>query len=490
MLPPSSDDMNTTAPGNPAESSGGANVPASVDSVMGDGDAVPITPADSVMKDDGGAEANGTANSTKGDVDNVPAAPTRPPPIPPRPEQQFEQKPADPPKPKLSSIEESARQQDAAEVMSNIFDLIRCAIRGDEVLREDEQGDAVKKIFFSDVTTVLEDAEGVKKNQESRDHILAATAQRDRSLYAILDEDFGKQDKEGGGGTRYDYIEKAAPVQIFNVRRIAFNKILKRLEYDHSHIALDTTMYMDRYMSETPTLGEAQLLELRQAQWARQEKVYELDGKRKKLQTTGLEGMTVPDCLEATRDFVDGLRAEKEEQGQDSLPTPPPELTDALHDRAKHLAKDLEAMDPQIAQLESEIDTVFRDCNDIPYRLHAVFTHRGDVKGGHYWIYIYDFQNKMWRRYNDGDVEDVEESVVLAKQEGSRPQVSTGMVYIRADLVEEVTEAVCRKPEPVPVEEGNDGDMLMRDVWMDDGQMPALEPVGGGMPVIEGVEKE
>jgi ubiquitin carboxyl-terminal hydrolase 25/28 len=498
MLPPPSGNTKPTIPEGPAATNGDANSVASMDSVIGGADAE-ITPADSVMNDDGGAQANGMTTITTGDENDVPVAPTRPPPVPPRPEQQPEQKPTEKPvtptkpkpKPKISSIEESARQQDAAEVMANIFDLIRCAIKGDEILREGEQGDAVKKIFFSDVTTVLEDAEGIKKNRESRNHLLVSTGQRDRSLYAVLDDDFGKDEKEDGAGTRYDYIEKAAPFQIINVKRIQFNRRQKQLVYDYSHIGLDTTMYMDRYMSETPTLGEAQLLELRQAQWAKQNELRELDERRKKLQTTGIEGMTLPDCLEAACEFVDDLRAEKE-PGQDSLPTPPPELAASLHERAKYLAKDLEAIDPQIAQLESEIDTVFRDCRSVPYRLHAVFTHRGSIKGGHYWIYIYDFQNKKWRKYNDEYVEDVEEGVVLAKQEGERPQVSTGMVYIRADLVEEVTQAVCRRPEPVAVEESGDMDVDMRDIWEDEeDQVPALEPVDmGNVPVIEGVKKE
>jgi ubiquitin carboxyl-terminal hydrolase 25/28 len=485
MLPPLSGDANSTTPGDQAATSGDTDSPASVDSVMGGGAVEPITPADSVMNDDSGAQANGTAETTKGDGNNVPAAPTRPPPVPPRPEQQPEKKPAPQSKPKLPSLEESARQQDAAEVMGNIFDLIRCAIKGDEVLRQGEQGDAVKKIFFGDVMTVLEDAEGTKKKHEPRNHLLVSPGYRDRSLHAILDYELGEHEQEGGKGTRYDYIENAAPVQIINVRRLQFDKTQKQARYDHSHIGLDTTMYMDRYMSETPTLGEAQLLELRHAQWAKQKELLELDEKRQTLQTTGIEGMTLPDCLEATCDFVADMRAE-EEQGQDFLPTPPPELADALHDRAKNLVKELDAMDPQIAQLETEIDTVFRDCQSIPYRLHAVFIHRGDAKGGHYWIYIYDFQNNIWRKYNDEEVDDVEESEVLAKQEDKRPYVSTGMVYIRADLVEEVTEAVCRRPDPVAIEESG-GDVLMRDVWEDDlDTMPALEP----LPVIEGVEKE
>ena len=58
-----------------------------------------------------------------GDQTDCPPPPSRPPPVPPRPDVQS--------KTKIGIVEESARQQDAAEVMGNIFDLISCAIKGE-----------------------------------------------------------------------------------------------------------------------------------------------------------------------------------------------------------------------------------------------------------------------------------------------------------------------------------------------------------------------
>jgi ubiquitin carboxyl-terminal hydrolase 25/28 len=482
MLPP------TAMQSAPAEAPAGSVVTddeaKSADSVMRNTDAASMTPADSIMADDGSA--------SKGESD-IPAPPTRPPPIPPRADPKPATKPAVQSSTKIGRIEESARQQDAAEVMSNIFDLISCAITGDSILREGEQGDAIKKLFFGDVTTVMEKPDGVQKVQELRDHFLVATGQRDRSLYATLDEDFGLGEIEGGSGTRYDYVEQAAPIQIINVKRLQFNK--GQPVYDHSHIGLEKTMYLDRYLARTPTLDEAQLLELRKAQWAKQKELRELDTKRTKLWTSGMEGMNLPDCLEATSEFVNSLATEKSEHeqpswSQDFLPTPPPELSDALHSRAADLAADLSGIDDQMTILESEINTVFKDCNSVPYRLHAVFTHRGDVKGGHYWIYIYDFQNNDWRVYNDERVDPVvEESIVLDKEEGTRPKVSTGVVYVRADLVDEYTEAVCRRPEKP--EEDVQADVEMKDVTFTvdpDEEMPPVDLKD--VPVIEGVVKE
>lgn len=487
MLPPSAD--LATAVELPAGSGAGNSDIDSKDAVMNNADTATVTPPDSEMKEDVPNQEDGSAKETKGDEDDVPAPPTRAPPVPPRADPKPAVKSTVSSSTKIGRIEESARQQDAAEVMANIFDLISCAITGDSVLREGEQGDAIKKLFFGDVTTVMEKPDGVQKNQELRDHFLVATGRRDRSLYATLDEDFGLGEIEGGGGTRYDYVEQAAPIQIINVKRLQYEK--GQPVYDHSHIGLEKTMYLDRYLARTPTLDESQLLELRKIQWAKQKQLRELDAKRTKLQTSGIEGMNVPDCLEATSDFIQSLSTDKsDDEGQlTSLPTPPPELADALHKRASDLASELSGIDAQMTSLESEISNVFQDCTSVPYRLHAVFVHRGDVKGGHYWIYIYDFQNKEWRSYNDDRVEKVEdENAVLGKEEGKRPKVSTGVVYVREDLAEQYTEAVCRRPEQPNVEKK---DVEMKDVINDaDSELPDLEPVDTtGMPVIEGVEK-
>ena len=47
------------------------------------------------------------------------------------------------------------------------------------------------------------------------------------------------------------------------------------------------------------------------------------------------------------------------------------------------------------------ISSQFADFNNLPYRLYAVFVHHGSVSFGHYYIYIFDFDKKIWRKYND-----------------------------------------------------------------------------------------
>jgi ubiquitin carboxyl-terminal hydrolase 25/28 len=454
------------------------------------------TVADSVMGDDKSDTSMQAMDlqepSQKPDeVNNMqPPPPNRPPPIPPRPAA-----PIAPAKSKIGNIEESARQQDAAEVLSNIFDLFSCAIRAKGMLREQEQLDKIKELFFSDVTSVRNLEPKKEETQELRDHFLVSPGWRDRNLYATLDDDFGLSEMDGGV-TKYDYIRVAAPIQIINLRRLQFDREKGEQVYDRSHIGLEPTLYLDRYLEETKSLSREELLKLREAQWEKQRLLRVLGERREALRRTEIEGLDLADSVDEASAFMQALSSKYEQPEGDQLPTPPPELSDALSGKADHLRKDIEQIDAEMSKLEAEIDGIFKNARDCPYRLHAVFTHRGGTKGGHYWIYIYDFQNGIWRKYNDEHVTPADENDLFKQEQGATPAASTGVVYIREDLIHDLTEAVKRVPmsEDVPPAANGVADTQMSDIQMEDVDYEVLprpgivKPVKYDVQVIDGVE--
>lgn len=458
-------------------------------------DASSTTARDSIM-DDARSDTSMQAMDLQDHNEDAEAAPadlllqpTRPPPIPPRPAPQANQG-----KSKLGNIEESARQQDAAEVLSNIFDLFSCAIRGDSMLREDEQQDTIKKLFFSDVTSVRNVQPKPEETKELRDHFLVSPGWRDRNLYATLDDDFGLSEMEGGV-TKYDYIDQAAPIQIINLRRLQYDRIKGEQVYDRSHIGLETTLYLDRYLGKTQSLPQLELLKLREAQWDKQRQLRLFDERRGELRKTEFQGQELPDIVEETGAFLQELAKQYEQHDDNTLPTPPPELAEALQAKADQLKKELADIDAHMTQLEADVDRVFQGAHDHPYKLHAVFTHRGGTKGGHYWIYIYDFQGGLWRKYNDDQVTLADEKDIFEREIANIPPASTGVVYIRADLVDELTEAVKRvlaveEPSTLPngTHQTQMSDVAMQDA--DDNQPPLLEPIKYDVQVINGIEKE
>jgi ubiquitin carboxyl-terminal hydrolase 25/28 len=460
------------------------------------GELAVIDPADSVMGDDQSDTSMQAMNLGDDSKDpdtaasSLPAPPTRPPPVPPRPAPQE--------KSKISSMEWKASQQDASEILSNIFDLLRCAIKSQGTLEDNEQFDQIKEIFFSDVISVRNTKPKPKTSTEPRDHFLVSPGFRDRSICATLDDEFDEVELDGGL-TKYDYIAKPAPVQIINLRRLQFDPVAQRQMYDRSHIRLETPLYLDRYLQKTQTLSELQLLELRRVKWRTQAQLEVLIKRVEELKKTAIEGMNVADAVEETSSFVRDLVTESQLESEKKLPTPPPELADVLSDKATSLKEELANIDTEMRQLESETDCIFKDCKDVPYRLHAVFMHRGSQTSGHYWIYIYDFQNDMWRKYNDDQVDIADMNDVFKLEEGSAPAASTGVVYVREEMVHQLTQAVKREPVAVPSEQptanGNvetREDIEMREETEQDTQMRDADndmlPLGP-LEVIDGVEQ-
>ncbi|KAF1929045.1 cysteine proteinase [Didymella exigua CBS 183.55] len=446
-----------------------------------------VPAADTVMREDndandGEAEGDGSARAVDRlpESNDKPPPPTRPPPIPPRPKAQEQQKSKD------DHIAESARQQDAAEVMGNIMDLISCAIKPDSIMRDGEQADLIKDLFFSDVTIVRNTRDNVEKTKELRNHHLISAGGRDRHLYAALDDDFGLSELEGGE-TKFEYIEQPAPFQIVNVRRLQFNREKKQQVRDTAQLSLDDVLYLDRYLEATKRLPGGELLQLRQAQWAKQQELQRLAARCKVLQVTEVPDMDLADAVEETAAFTEDFFKAVEEQMFDSLPTPPPEELPAnLHERATALKSELEEIKTSMSQLESEIDTVFREYRDHGYRLHAIFVHRGGTGSGHYLIYIKDFQNNTWREYNDETVKPYAEEDIFKIGPGALAAGSTGIVFVREDHAERMTQAVVREPY-MTMAETITTEREHQDVEMTD--LPASKIEYDNVEVIEGLEK-
>lgn len=87
------------------------------------------------------------------------------------------------------------------------------------------------------------------------------------------------------------------------------------------------------------------------------------------------------------------------------------------------------------------------------YRLHAAFFHRGTAGFGHYWIYIYDTNKEIWRKYNDGyvsEVTDINEIFACPPEAEpnykghSYPANPYFLVYVRDDEKDHLVEAVHR----------------------------------------------
>jgi len=103
------------------------------------------------------------------------------------------------------------------------------------------------------------------------------------------------------------------------------------------------------------------------------------------------------------------------------------------------------------------MNSEFTDLRQHRYLLHAAFFHRGTQGSGHYWVYIFDFKQEIWRKYNDGYVSKVEDTTEIFGRPSEAEFKSWGgpanpyfLVYVKAGEENSLVECVHRDIIPPP----------------------------------------
>ena len=117
----------------------------------------------------------------------------------------------------------------------------------------------------------------------------------------------------------------------------------------------------------------------------------------------------------------------------------------------------------------------------LPYRLQSVFIHVGKATHGHYWIYIRDFKNNVWRKYNDETVSTIDSvSEIFDQHSNDRPATPYFLVYVKDEVKDEFVEPLCRHIKEVPAPEAESRDSVMEDVMEPNGVMYDNIAIEGG----------
>lgn len=369
-----------------------------------------------------------------------------PPPVPPRPEY-TKAAPAD-----MQLM--FGRQQDVTECIGNVMFQIEAAIKPSQVDDNGEQVDLVKEYFYGKTKQTLQfpNSAETRTKEELFSHLLVNVADGDRDLYTALDGSFDVEqvDLEGTEAKRYLAITHLPPILQIQVQRVQFDREKGSAYKSNSHLNFPETIYMDRYIDTDDNALKIR----REESWKWKAELSALL-KRKEVLTNTPINEDMNTILEATREFL-------EDAGSiDPDLAVSPEVTYALEQRASAVKRELAAIETQLKDLNSRIAQQFTDLRKHPYRIHSVFIHRGSVSFGHYWIYIYDFQKGIFRKYNDQyvtAVDDVKEVFTHTGTQAPTPYflgkplhplihlyiLTLFTVFVREDQSLSITEAVTR----------------------------------------------
>ncbi|KAI1007567.1 hypothetical protein K3495_g657 [Podosphaera aphanis] len=389
-----------------------------------------------------------------GNDKDLPPAPDRPPPVPPPllspipppvpPRNKAglvisttETKDVDP----VDRLWDFGSQQDVTEVIGNVLFRLQCAITATGFEEPTgEQIDIIRESFFGANTVYTQKAHCLQKKVEAWSYLLVFPARSvARSIYEALDVSFDEQMVEIDEQLvpQYTSISKLPRIMQFHIQRTAFDQESLRSWKNRTPVTIPETLYLDRYMDDSDK-SDSSIMRRRRETWRWKKQLNALQARYNALTEANLS-INVPEALMAARDWLIDMQEFEVDQVMIN-----PDLADMLDTRIAEVSHELNKVIGRIEVLQQKLKNQFTDMREYEYKLHAVFIHRGEAGGGHYWVYIYDSEQDIWRQYNDEYVSEVRNRDYIFNHESVGGGTPYYVVYVRSSELKELVDPVCR----------------------------------------------
>jgi len=365
-------------------------------------------------------------------------------------------------------------QQDVEEVMGNIISHLRAAIKATgEDSEINVQTDPVMDMFFWTSASYFR-KRGEREFRRTLNPNRWVTAFPDEDgatipLLQALDRNFQRELIKENEATyeRFSSIVKLPPILHIHIQRTT-----RGGGKNSTPIEIPEVLYLDRFMDAGMSSA---LFKKRQRSWDLYERLRSLNGPDGEVKEPGPDDAE-PSTVRAYDDWVvdDFLKQDGSVDDEDDgftiiddsikallaangVPLPAPlsgpdqdmgvtqqTIRDALHpEEARKLNEASGAYSEESHR--KELDGLFGDMQKQKYRLHAVICHAGQTgRSGHYWVWIYDFEKGVWRKYNDSVVTEQPSTQLVMETLSTRGEPYY-LAYVKDEDVAKMVEIPTRR---------------------------------------------
>lgn len=340
-------------------------------------------------------------------------------------------------------------QQDVTEVIGNVIFRLQCAIKPTSIeAGTGEQVDVIRNTFYGTNTTYTEKARGLERKTEAWSYLIIFPGQNVvRDIYEAIDVVYDVQSVEVENATclQYTSISKLPPILQIQIQRTDYSAEQGAFK-NRTPVIFPETIYLDRYV-DTGDPNSA-VMQRRRATWEWKSELRKLEARQIAL-VNKQNDIPVTEALVSMKDYLSLLQ----EDEIDGIPIDA-SLPEALDERTREIASELDDLNEQIRSLKQKLQDQFTDMRQYEYKLQSVFIHRGEAGGGHYWVYIYDFERDIWREYNDEHVTVVQDRRRIFDDQGSAGNPYF-LVYVKSQDKDTLVDAVCRDVQEVQMTDIN-----------------------------------
>lgn len=429
-------------------------------------------------------------------------------------------------------------QQDVEEIIGNILEHLMRAVTPNGPMdgKPNLQADCITELFFTTIvnttikttggSTALASASSVDEDILNEEVVperwITAFPHPDKErkvkydLYEALDRYFSYELLSDGSLARYTTIRALPPIVHICIQRSDASGVKNK-----NPVIIPEELYLDRYMEAT---AGSDLWNTRRRIWAVKERIKDLEsrdpeGGNKVFGPSGSHTWNAhtPTHNENKHNNYEELIDFKSELWSDFPPRSkrPQESDDSGQpaeskpSKRRPLSRNTEiggfnpgsilweasqradeATAKELNELRNEEAEAFSSMKLHKYCLHAMICHGGGMNAGHYWVWVKDFKNQVWYKYNDS---------VVTKDSRESQQVidelnNSGDPYYVAYVRDELKDALVEVPQRTQRAEGDPlvteapGLEIIDSIAIDTPLQPANSPVS--MPVPEAVMED
>lgn len=334
-----------------------------------------------------------------------------------------------------SDLSALTAERDVNECILNILNLVSASLDPKSLDYMCEQIDSIKEIFYVKVKqeTKLSISENIVTNFEYNSFITLPIKEFNRNLIDSLDDYFEEELIENSTIKTLG-IAEPPKILLMHIQRAEFQngtivKTLKPLPFPN-HI------YLDKYMSDKDEDRESK--RKMEKEWKKD--LYRL---RKIVKESKLNELIFKRNMDNSLKYLKHL---------EMLGLELSDQIDTFETVLSEYFKKIDRCETEISRLENLIDSNFDEDSykKYKYSLAAIFIHRGTLAStGHYWVYIKDPQNLVYRKYNDDKVSAVSEQEILGLMNSIENKEETPylLVYVKDEIFGQYIQPLMRKVE-------------------------------------------
>lgn len=231
-------------------------------------------------------------------------------------------------------------------------------------------------------------------------------------------------------------------VLFLQIQRVVYDKEINDIKKISNPVSFDKVIYVDRFMLENRVMSSKIRAEVREYK----KKVRILEQALEKFKNYGNDKLNLQNVMKTAVQFFSSQQNEKQVEEYDAIKVFDPNkigdlgkgkecMENAIHflqTFEKSIADQINAMEAQLKVYKEMVIHSYDLMKKNEYYLHSILIHAGQADSGHYYSFIFDFDQQKWRKYNDIQITEETEENVFQSAIGDPTSAASayGLIYV------------------------------------------------------------